>query len=110
MRNSFGSNNLSASPITQPMKKHITLLAAGVANDGYWGIPVLSKTKYRASLLARAEPGFSGPVTVEIVSDDGKTVYASEQFSGLTANWNRFDLSFKTGKVVPTSKARFTIT
>src|SRR5690349_13043978 len=52
---------------------------AGVANDGYWGIPVLPKTKYRATVLARAEPGFTGPVTVAIVSDDGKTVYASAQ-------------------------------
>jgi len=100
--------------LTMSLKLSVTKAAkkqtAGVANDGYWGIPVLSKTKYRASLLARAEPGFAGPVTVAIVSDDGKTVYASEQFSGLTANWKRFDLSFKTGKVVPTSKARFAIT
>src|SRR5262250_3573959 len=35
---------------------------AGVANGGYWGIPVYPKTRYRASLLARAQPGFTGPV------------------------------------------------
>ena len=44
---------------------------AGVANSGYWGIPVQPRTSYRASILARAEADFSGPVTVSIVSDDG---------------------------------------
>src|SRR3954454_6730612 len=30
--------------------------AAGVANEGYWGIPVKPATRYRASLYARAVP------------------------------------------------------
>src|SRR5208282_5116110 len=47
---------------------------AGVANSGYWGIPVLPHTRYHASLLARAEPGFTGPLIVSIVSEDGQTV------------------------------------
>ena len=59
--------------VTQATKDH----PAGVANSGYWGIPVHPKTHYRASLWARAEAGFSGPLTVSIVSDDGRTVYAS---------------------------------
>src|SRR5882724_8466170 len=42
---------------------------AGAANSGYWGIPVQPKTSYHASILARADAGFSGPVTVSIVSD-----------------------------------------
>jgi alpha-L-arabinofuranosidase len=83
---------------------------AGVANSGYWGIPVQSKTRYRASIFARAEANFSGPVTVAIVSDDGKTVYASKKFSGLTANWKKFEVTLATGKVEPTTKARFVIT
>jgi alpha-N-arabinofuranosidase len=83
---------------------------AGVANHGYWGIPVLSKTRYRASLIARAAPGFSGPVTVSITSDDGQVVYAAEKLSGLTAEWKRFQLTLKTGKVVPAAKARFALT
>ncbi|HSU57442.1 MAG TPA: alpha-N-arabinofuranosidase, partial [Candidatus Dormibacteraeota bacterium] len=40
---------------------------AGVANSGYWGIPVHPNTRYRATLLARAGAGFSGPVTLSIV-------------------------------------------
>ena len=35
---------------------------AGVANEGYWGIPVRPNTRYRASFFAKAKPGFSGPI------------------------------------------------
>jgi alpha-N-arabinofuranosidase len=84
--------------------------SAGVANTGYWGIPVLPNTKYRASLFARCEPAFNGPVTVSIVSEDGHSIFASQKFSGVTVQWKRFDVTLKTKKVMPTSKARFVIT
>jgi alpha-L-arabinofuranosidase len=84
--------------------------SAGVANNGYWGIPVQPHTHYRATLLARSDAGFTGPVTVAIVSDDGHTVYATGKFSGLTTDWKKFELSLKTGRVDPTTKAHFVIT
>ena len=83
---------------------------AGVANSGYWGIPVQPRTRYRASLLARAGGNFAGPVTVSIVSDDGQTVYAAKKFSGLTTDWKKFELTLKTGNVPPATAARFEIT
>ena len=83
---------------------------AGVANSGYWGIPVQPHTRYRATLLARSEAGFTGPVTVSIVSDDGHKVYAAGKFSGLTTDWKKFELTLKTGRVDPTTKAHFVIT
>ena len=92
--------------VTKAAKNHPT----GVANSGYWEIPVQPKTSYRASILARAESNFSGPVTVSIVSDDGRTVYATEKFSGLAPEWKRFEVILKTGRVAPTAKARFVIT
>ena len=83
---------------------------AGVANDGYWGIPVLPHNRYHASLLARAESGFAGPLVVSIVSEDGRTVYASGKTSALGPQWGRFDLTLKTGEVAPTTNARLQIT
>ena len=83
---------------------------AGVANSGYWGIPVQSRTSYHASILARADASFSGPVTVSIVGDDGRTVYAAEKFSGLTTGWKKFEVTLKTGRVAATTKAHFAIT
>src|SRR5208282_5322626 len=92
--------------VTKAQKKH----PAGVANSGYWGIPVWPKTTYRASIFAKAESSFSGPVTISIVSDDGGKIYATEKFSGLTADWNKFEVILQTGRVAPTAKARFIIT
>ncbi|HYG34043.1 MAG TPA: alpha-N-arabinofuranosidase, partial [Clostridia bacterium] len=83
---------------------------AGVANSGYWGIPVHANTRYRATLFVRSDSAFSGPVTVSIVSDDGKTVYAKEKISELSPKWKRFEVTLKTRRVVPTTKARFCIT
>ena len=83
---------------------------AGVANSGYWGIPVHPKTAYRASLWARADAGFSGPVKVAIVSEDGRTVYASGIISGIASEWKKFEVTLKTGNVTPTAQAHFEVT
>ena len=83
---------------------------AGVANSGYWGIPVHPNTRYRVSLLVRSDPGFSGPLAVSIVGEDGKLVYARETISGLSSKWNRFEATLKTRRMVPTAKARFQVT
>jgi alpha-N-arabinofuranosidase len=108
------STNAFHDQLTMSLRLTVTKAAknqtAGVANSGYWGIPVQPNTRYRASLLARAEHGFTGPITVSIGSEDGRKVYASEIFSGLTADWKRFELTLRTGRVAPTAKARFAIT
>src|ERR1051325_167988 len=92
--------------VTNASKSH----TAGVANSGYWGIPVFPNTRYRPPALARAEAGFSGPITVSIVSEDGRKVYASEKLSGLAVEWKKFEVALTTGKTAPTAKARFVIT
>ena len=92
--------------VTKADKNH----PAGVANDGYWGIPVQPKTAYRAMILARAGANFTGPVTLAIVSDDGQKVYASKKISGLTADWKKIETTLKTGDEMPTAKAHFAIT
>jgi alpha-N-arabinofuranosidase len=83
---------------------------AGVANSGYWVIPVRPNARYHASLLARSAPGFSGPLTVSIVGDDGHTIYASRRISALKSSWGRFEATLKTGRVAATAKAHFCIT
>lgn len=106
--NSF-NDNLTTSlrlTVTKAAKDH----PAGAANSGYWGIPVQPDTRYRAGILVRADGSSSGPVTVSIMSDDGETVFATEHFSGLTADWKKFELTLKTGKAAPTAAARLVIT
>ena len=75
----------------------------GIANGGYWGIPVKPKTTYTASFFAKAAAGFTGPLTVNIESADGKTSFASVEIKGLTAEWKKFETKLKT-KNVPASK------
>jgi alpha-N-arabinofuranosidase len=82
---------------------------AGVANEGYWGIPVRPNTRYRASFYAKGAPGFTGPVNVSIQSEDGQTVYAKGNVTGLTATFRQYELTLQTGALTPTAKARYVI-
>jgi alpha-N-arabinofuranosidase len=83
---------------------------AGVANDGYWGIPVKPNTRYRAFFYAKATSGFSSPVTVAIKSDDGTTVYAKAEVPRLTGEWQSYSVSLTTGNdVTPTTNARLVL-
>jgi len=81
----------------------------GIANGGYWGIPVRANTKYRASFYARGE-NFSGPLVLSIQSADGKTVFTSAKVSRITGEWRKYEATLKTGKVQPSKDNRFVIT
>jgi alpha-N-arabinofuranosidase len=95
------------------LKLEITAAAAkqrvGIANPGFWGIPVRPETTYRASFYAKAAPGFTGPLTVSIESNDGATVQASAQVSGLTAEWKRYAVTLVTGKVAVSATNRLVV-
>jgi alpha-N-arabinofuranosidase len=91
--------------VTQASAGH----AAGIANEGYWGIPVRPNTRYRASFYAKASAGFAGPITVSIQSNDGRTTYASARVSGLTQAWKQYDVTLTTGAVPTTAAARYVL-
>jgi len=81
----------------------------GIANDGYWGIPVLPRTTYRASFFAKAAAGFGGGVAVAITGEDGLTNFAHARVSGVTGEWHQYEVELKTGDVAPTPHARLTL-
>jgi alpha-N-arabinofuranosidase len=83
---------------------------AGFANGGYWGIPVKPKTIYHASFYAKAADGFSGALTVNLQSADGKTVFASAQIPSLTGDWKKYEVTLTTKKVKASKENQFTIT
>jgi alpha-N-arabinofuranosidase len=110
---------------------------AGIANDGYWGIPVRPNTTYRASFYAKAANGFTGPLTVAIVSTNGNAAtvesrvmspraaefaasfgahhsgtaaYASAQIPRLTGDWQKYEVRLTTKNVKPSKDCRFVIT
>ena len=106
----------------------------GIANEGYWGIPVKPATTYHASFYikgtGRTEPfrwpweakpttppladipdNAAGPITVSIESNDGKTVYASGTIQlAKSIFWKKYELELTTkADVKPTADARFVI-
>jgi alpha-L-arabinofuranosidase len=82
---------------------------AGVANDGFWGIPVRPSTTYHASFYAKAAAGFAAPLTVAIESSDGTTIYAKASVKGVGAEWKKYSATLTTGKIPETAAARFVI-
>ena len=81
----------------------------GIANGGYWGIPVRPNTIYRASFFARGENS-SGPLTLSLESADGKTVFASTAISAISGEWKKYEATLKTGDIQPSKANRFTLT
>ena len=105
------SDPVNTVALTTSLKLNITSVSAGgrvgVANDGYWGIPVLPNTTYQASFYAKASDGFSGPLTVTIESNDGKAL-ASATVPAVSGTWKKYTVTLKTSQIEPVT-GRFVI-
>jgi alpha-L-arabinofuranosidase len=75
--------------------------AAGVWNEGYWGIPVLPNATYSGSFFAKSEKGV--PVTMRIVSNATGESVASAESEPLTSEWKQYKVSLKTGSLQPST-------
>lgn len=82
---------------------------AGVANTGFWGIPVKPNTSYRASFYAKKGSGFSGPLTVSIESNDGSKTLAQAKVSSIGPEWAQYTVKLRTGNVPASTSNRFVI-
>ena len=80
----------------------------GIANSGYWGIPVRPNTTYRASFYARTKD-FSGPVTVSIESTNGNDVIASGTVPRVSGGWKKYEVTMRTGNVKESKNNRFVL-
>jgi len=81
---------------------------AGIANEGYWGIPVKPSTSYALSFYARS--GKSASLTVSIESKDGRTTYAQARTSAVGSEWQQYKLTLTTAAgITPTADTRFVI-
>jgi alpha-N-arabinofuranosidase len=82
----------------------------GIANDGYWGIPVKPKTTYRLSFYAKSDGSGNGPLTTTIESNDGTKVFATALVPQVTNQWQKYTATLTTGDdVTPTAATRFVI-
>jgi alpha-L-arabinofuranosidase len=81
----------------------------GVANAGYWGIPVKPSTAYKVSFFARSDAASPGPLTADLESNSGH-VWASTTVTGVTGSWQQFTTSLHTNGAAPASlENRFVI-
>jgi alpha-N-arabinofuranosidase len=87
-----------------------TASPAGVANSGYWGIPVRPGTTYEVSFFAKAAAGFKGPLIVSLESADGNATFASAKISGLTSEWKKFETKLTTKNITPSKNNLFKLT
>jgi len=74
----------------------------GVANDGYWGIPVRPNTSYRVSLWAKTGPDFKGGLRVALQSSDGGRTFAEADL-GHPAVWKKYEVTLHTDSSAPES-------
>jgi alpha-L-arabinofuranosidase len=81
----------------------------GVANDGYWGIPLTPFTVYRTSFWAKAAAGFSGPLRLDIESAEGARIYAEALVPQITADWAKYTVLLATLWVAPIETTRFVV-
>ena len=76
---------------------------AGIANGGYWGIPMKPNTTYHASFFAKGN-NFSGALTVSLESADGRKVFSDAVVTGIGGDWKKFEVLLKTDAATPPSK------
>jgi alpha-L-arabinofuranosidase len=82
----------------------------GVANDGFWGIPVRPDTTYTASFYARAGGGFRGPVMASLRTDEGSALVASASTRPISRRWQKCTVKLITGHdAPPTARAQFVL-
>jgi alpha-L-arabinofuranosidase len=95
-----------ADPLTSAIPVSLRLSVAahgahgrvGIANGGWWGIPVRPDTTYRVSFQARASPAARGaPLSVSLQSDTGH-VWARATVGRPSAGWRRYTATLHTPK------------
>lgn len=91
------SQPVPGTALTNSLRLDVTRAGAGVANDGYWGIPARPNTRYQASFWAKASQGFSGPLTVSIESNDGARTFATASVAGVSGQWKKYSFPLATG-------------
>src|SRR5262249_43295590 len=62
-----------------------------------------------ASIYAKAAPGFTGPLTVALTSNDGVTVHATGQISRVSERWEKYDVTLTTSNARPSAENRLVL-
>jgi alpha-L-arabinofuranosidase len=101
------TNDLAPVNDALPVNLRLSLAGGtgGIANDGYWGIPVKPATTYTATFYARAVNGFAGPVVVSLQTEAAARTVAQASTAPLTGAWKKYTLTLATSADAPTTAA-----
>ncbi|MCX6133766.1 MAG: hypothetical protein NTU47_08140 [Ignavibacteriales bacterium] len=75
----------------------------GIANSGYWGIPVTKGASYDLSLNAMALDGINDTLLVVLESPE-EEILASTLVRGVGSDWKRFTATLVAGKSCPDAR------
>ena len=65
----------------------------GVANSGFWGMPLTQGGSYQLGFYARASAGGSSPLAVSLENSNSTIIYAQATVPGLGTNWQHYRLT-----------------
>lgn len=74
----------------------------GVANSGFWGIPIRPSTPYNLSLWVKTDS--PGPIVASLESNDGKTSFAQTQIATRVGGWNKVSATMTTQAGIQSTK------
>ncbi len=105
-------NPVPNTALTHSLRLDITAAGqnVGVANVGYWGIPVRPHAVYHTSFYAKASAGYAGPLTASLQSADSTKTWASATVPALTPHWKKYTLALTTRQGGLSLENRFVLT
>ena len=84
--------------------------AAGIANSGYWGIPLRPDTTYAGSFYAKGDSDSTGPVTMSLVNNNTGAIVATASVPALTAEWKQYKVALQTGQIAASASNHLVLT
>ncbi|MGC2213939.1 MAG: alpha-L-arabinofuranosidase C-terminal domain-containing protein, partial [Silvibacterium sp.] len=112
---SFASDKTTGPSAALPYSLKLTIdratetARAGIANAGYWGIPVRPSTTYQGSLYAKAGSETS-PIHIALVNNNTGLEAAHSDIPAIGAVWKQYRFTLTTGSDPASSLYRLEIT
>ena len=104
---SISTADVQARPPLPPLnpfnRKSLCVKANGffkLENDGYWGMNIVQGNSYSFKVAVRSTDGFNAPMTIKVISSQGKEV-ASGEIKGFDAQWKYYSLKLTAGSSDP---------
>jgi alpha-N-arabinofuranosidase len=106
-RLSIDQHNGPSAALTRSAKLEVTAAdvksPAGLLNEGYWGFPVRTNTRYAGSLFAKASSPDAVPVTIALVANQSGKVLAKTSVTLAGAEWKQYSFELHSGEMATAS-------